>query len=133
MHIEKDIHTNPARQVEVQDQLRRDYGVEATGSVVGQDYHAERAGAPLLDWTDPQLKRVTRLRLLGDPGLPFLDISYAYGETKDGKPCRVQFPFSQLPYSRNGKAMWAVMYSEGTKAGVYVNRLFAGCDISTLR
>jgi hypothetical protein len=61
MHIEKDIHTNPARQVEVQDQLRRDYGVEATGSVVGQDYHNTQRDE-LLDWTDKRLKRIVRQR-----------------------------------------------------------------------
>lgn len=46
-------------------------------------------------WTTPGLK-VNRLRLLSDPGLPFWDVSYCYGEL-DGQDVRVDLPFSQLP------------------------------------
>lgn len=39
---------------------------------------------------DPRLARVTRLRLLTDPGYPFFDISYCYGVLKDGTHVRIE-------------------------------------------
>jgi len=38
---------------------------------------------------DSRLARITRLRLLTDPGCPFFDISYVYGVLKDGRHCRI--------------------------------------------
>jgi hypothetical protein len=38
---------------------------------------------------DPRLERVTRLRLLTEPGYPYFDISYIYGVLKDGTHCRI--------------------------------------------
>lgn len=45
-------------------------------------------------WTHPGLK-ITRLRLLTDPGFPFWDVSYCH-DLLDGKHVRVLLPFSQL-------------------------------------
>ena len=39
---------------------------------------------------DPDLARITRLRLLTDPGCPFFDISYCYGVMKDGRHARIE-------------------------------------------
>lgn len=49
-------------------------------------------------WTDQRLARVTRLRLIGynRREYPRWDISYCYGELKDGTPVRVQLPFYNL-------------------------------------
>jgi hypothetical protein len=49
-----------------------------------------------VDLGDARLGRVVRLRLLSDPGFPFWDVSYCYGELKDGTPCRVQLDTSQF-------------------------------------
>lgn len=38
---------------------------------------------------DPRLERITRLRLLTEPGYPYFDISYVYGVLKDGRHCRI--------------------------------------------
>jgi hypothetical protein len=38
---------------------------------------------------DKRLERITRLRLLTDPGCPFFDISYVYGVLKDGTHVRI--------------------------------------------
>lgn len=38
---------------------------------------------------DPRLERITRLRLLTEPGFPYYDISYVYGVLKDGRHCRI--------------------------------------------
>jgi|688.fasta_scaffold186882_3 hypothetical protein len=51
-------------------------------------------------WSDPKLARITRLRLLGDRDFPFFDLSYCYGELKDGRMCRVTLPFHQLRKAR---------------------------------
>lgn len=47
-------------------------------------------------WTDKQLVRVLRFRLLTDPGFPVWDVSYCYGEMADGTRVRVVLPFDQL-------------------------------------
>lgn len=48
-------------------------------------------------WNDPNLKKVIRFRLLSDPSFPMWDVSYCYGEMKDGTLVRVILPFHQLP------------------------------------
>ncbi len=70
-------------------------------------------------WTEPGLK-ITRLRLLSDPGFPAWDVSYCHGEIGD-EPVDVQLPFTQLPKGR-GKInkeiiAWArvdKLYAKGT-------------------
>ncbi|UVK63841.1 hypothetical protein SEA_LILYPAD_37 [Gordonia phage LilyPad] len=42
--------------------------------------------------SDPRIRRVTRLRLISDPGFPYWDVSYCHGELKDGTPVRIQIP-----------------------------------------
>jgi hypothetical protein len=49
-----------------------------------------------VDLNDPQLVRVTRLRLVSDPGFPMWDLSYCYGELKGGVPVRVRLPWHQF-------------------------------------
>lgn len=51
-----------------------------------------------VDLTDPRLVRITRLRLLTDPGFPMWDLSYCYGKLKDGSDVRVSLP--QWQFSR---------------------------------
>lgn len=46
------------------------YGARETGGLTdGRAYHDQFAGARTVDWTAPGL-RVTRLRLVSDPGFP---------------------------------------------------------------
>jgi hypothetical protein len=58
----------------------------------------------LVGLDDPRLAKVLRLRLIGYHRYeyPRWDISYCYGELKDGTRCRVQIPLSTL--SRNWRA-----------------------------
>lgn len=70
-------------------------------------------------WTDPQLDRVFRLRLLTDPGFPFYDVSYCYGTLKDGRNVRVSLPFHQL----RKKAWKADIIEHAKREGVYAKRL----------
>lgn len=46
-------------------------------------------------WDHPGLK-ITRLRLLSDPGFPVWDVSYCHGQIGN-EPVEVELPFSQLP------------------------------------
>lgn len=56
-----------------------------------------------VQWNDPELKRVLRLRLIGCcREYPFWDVSYCYGELKDGTRVRVDLPDHRL--NRNWKA-----------------------------
>ena len=67
--------------------------------------HADMAGAPTLDLEDRRLVKVTRLRLLSDPGYPFWDLSYAYGLDVDGRAVRVSLPVHQFPKRNLSRAL----------------------------
>ena len=82
---------------------------------------------PCVDWTTRRL-RITRLRLLSDPGFPLWDVSYCYG-TVDGKPVRVQLPFDQLPK----RGMLRAIIDHGKREGVYVRGTGMLDNISTLQ
>ena len=81
---------------------RDTYGAKETNALSnGLAYHRDKTerqhpdhqhGVP---WSHPGLK-VTRLRLLSDPGHPVWDVSYCDGEL-DGYYVDVQLPFSDLP------------------------------------
>jgi|SRR5215467_12923814 len=49
-----------------------------------------------VDLDDSRLRRITRLRLVSDPGYPMWDVSYCYGELKDGTPVLVNLPRHQF-------------------------------------
>lgn len=80
-------------------------------------------------WNHPDLARITILRLLSDRGFPMWDVSYCHGELKDGRPCRVQLPFDQLPKKRMMGAI--VQYARQDK--VYAKGLGIFDAISTLQ
>lgn len=68
-------------------------------------------------WTEPGLT-VTRLRLIGDPGYPWLDVSYCHGRL-NGEDVRVSLPFSDLP-----KNSWkAAIVKNAKKDKVYATKL----------
>lgn len=54
---------------------------EATHENVHYDLHVTLG--------DSRLKRIVRLRLLTEPGYPYMDISYCYGQLKDGRYVRL--------------------------------------------
>lgn len=81
------------------DQAAR-YGVNLWDTYTVEETTALRESVDhghVVDWTDPELKRVIRFRLIGcSYEYPFWDVSYAYGELRDGTRVRVAFPFGQL-------------------------------------
>jgi len=64
---------------------------------------------------DPRLARITRLRLVTDPGFPMWDLSYCFGRLKDGTDVRVQLPEFQFPKRELNAALIAMC----KRAGVY--------------
>ena len=50
-----------------------------------------------VQWNDPNLIKVLRLRLIGcSREYPFWDVSYCYGEMRDGSRVRVELPEYRL-------------------------------------
>jgi hypothetical protein len=106
------------------------YGVRETSPLSDNDRKFQESWkGEYVDWSDPDLKRVTRLRLLSDPGFPMWDVSYCFGEMKDGRCVRVQLPFDQLP--KGGKLQKTIVeYAKRDK--VYAKGLGILDAISTL-
>lgn len=80
-----------------------------------------------VNWTDPRLRQVVRLRMVSDPGHPAWDITYCHGQLKTGEFVEVQVPFSQLP--KRGYRKKIVEHAK--KAGVHAARLGILDNIST--
>jgi hypothetical protein len=72
-------------------------GVNETNPLTDAHRAAQDRITRTVDWTAPGL-RITRLRLLSDPGFPFYDVSYCDGVIGD-EPVAVSLPFSQLERS----------------------------------
>lgn len=79
-------------------------------------------------WEDPELKKIVRLRLLSDPGFPFWDVSYCYGQLKDGTYVQVGLPFFQLPKQNMAK----YIIKKAMEDGVHAANLGLFSAISTL-
>lgn len=101
--------------------VRGEYGVLESNGITDE----VRATRDAIDhqapvWLDdPQLAKVTRLRLVSDPGFPFWDVSYVYGELKDGTEVRVNLPESQFPK----RGLKGAIISMARDAGVYAKGL----------
>lgn len=78
-------------------------------------------------WSTPGL-RITRLRLLSDPGFAFWDVSYCHGEL-DGEPVKVTLPFSQL---RKGKAIQTQLVDWAKREGLFLKPTGIFDNISAL-
>ena len=100
------------------------YGVQETNPLTVSARAFIEEATETVRWDVAGLN-ITRLRLLSDPGFPFWDVSYCYGEL-DGKPVRVQLPFSQLPK----KNMKVALYAEAKATGKFIKGLFGA--LSTL-
>lgn len=106
----------------------------------GSKYHDTFHGARTVRWDEPGLK-VTRFRIISDPGFPLWDVSYCHGFIGD-EPVVVDLPFSQLAKhsfkykDKNGeikKGGWkAHVIAWGRKEGVNVWNLGILQNVSTL-
>ncbi len=75
-----------------------------------------------IEWTDPDLAQIIRIRLLSDPGFPAWDVSYVLGLLHDGTQVKVRVPFYQVSKRRYLNDM----YTHARRDGVYLNRLCGG-------
>jgi hypothetical protein len=90
---------------------------ETNGLVNGAAYHAQFSRQRKVYWTHPGLK-ITRLRLLSDPGYPEWDVSYCHGYVGE-EAVHVELPFSYLT-----KGKWAgEVIAAAKKDGVNAKRL----------
>src|SRR5262245_38576752 len=55
-----------------------------TNPITDEHKRIREAASETVELGDPRLSRVTRLRLVTDPGFPLWDVSYCYGRLKDG-------------------------------------------------
>lgn len=101
---------------------------EMNGLVDGISYHADRNKEEVQSvcWTTKGLK-VTRFRMLSEPGFPVWDVSYCHG-VLNGKHVDVVLPFDQLP-KRNWKAE-IIRYAK--QDGVFAKGLGVLDNVSTL-
>lgn len=75
--------------------LEPNHGVSEINPIPSKNYHDGFRDAPFVDWTTPGLK-ITRLRMVSDPGFPFWDITYCHGRLNNENVI-VNLPFSELP------------------------------------
>jgi hypothetical protein len=78
-----------------------------------------RAPRETVDLTDDRLLRVTRLRLVTDPGFPLWEVSYCHGQLKDGTYVNVRLPYHQ--FSR--RKLRREIVEMAIEAGVHAKRL----------
>jgi hypothetical protein len=99
---------------------------ETNGLVSGADYHRSRGNPRTVSWKTKGL-RVTRFRILSDPGFPMWDVSYCHGMIGD-EHVDVSLPFFQLP-----KRGWKRFIVEQAKRdGVYAKGLGILDNVSSL-
>jgi hypothetical protein len=98
---------------------RDSYGVEQSNPITDEVKAVRDAIEETVNLDDKRLARITRLRLVTDPGFPMYDVSYCYGELKDGSPVRVRLPWHQFS-RRNLKGDLIAMSKE---ARVYAKGL----------
>jgi hypothetical protein len=114
------------------------YGVYETNPLTASHRAQQRQITRNVDWTEPGL-RITRLRLLSDPGFPAYDVSYCDGVV-NGEPVAVSLPFSQLERScraygqlrRASKSLARQIVEYAIADGVNAKRLGILDCISTL-
>lgn len=84
----------------------RSYGVRMDESLCSDEIAELRESVNhhlVVSWDIPELAKVLRLRLIGcSREYPFWDISYCYGELKDGTRCRVELPEGRLSQNWKG-------------------------------
>lgn len=76
------------------------YGAVETNGLVDAQAEVNKVDFTQNVWLDdPNLVRIIRLRLLTDPGFPMWDMSYCWGEMKDGSRVHVKFSTNQFSKS----------------------------------
>jgi len=90
-------------------------GIEDSGIL-----HADTLDVTL-DWTDPQLAAITRIRFIGDSWAGPFDLSYCLGKDTDGNQVRVRIPCYQVP--GRASAIKRELVEAAKRDGVYLKGL----------
>lgn len=99
--------------------INDNYGVSETNPLIGGHPELEET----VDLDDPRLSRITRLRLISDPGFPMWDVSYCYGELSNGTPVRVLLGESQFRRGRGAPSLTSQLVALAKSQGVYAKGL----------
>lgn len=104
-------------------ELRQKYGAFETNSLADTGITHNDTVNITVDWTDPKLAQIIRIRLLTDaaPWVPY-DVSYVLGRLHDGRQVRVRVPFYQL----GRRSYLGQMYEMASRDGINLNRLCGG-------
>jgi hypothetical protein len=100
-----------------------------TNPIINHSAYEYPAKDNIVEWNDPSLKRITRLRLVSDWGFPCWDVSYCHGELHDGTIVRVHLPFYQLEKYGDNIYTQIIRYAKNDK--VYAKGLGVFEAIST--
>lgn len=94
------------------------YGVRFEGELVGQDYHrtVDHTTIYPADYLQEKGGRITRLRLLTEPGFPFYDVSYCHGTLPDGRIVPVDIYTGQIPRRNTMRYLVDLAKREGFNA-----------------
>jgi hypothetical protein len=76
-----------------------------------------------LDWDDPALLRIIRIRFVGDTWSGPFDLSYCLGTDMQGRQVRVRIPTYQVFGGRN---IVRQLVADAQRAGVYLRGLCGG-------
>lgn len=96
------------------------YGVQETNNIADSAVQLDDVEYGVtVQFEDPELVKIVRLRLLSDPGFPYWDVSYCWGQLKDGRVVHVSLPVQQFSRRRPlrpqlvGMAQSAGRYAKG--------------------
>lgn len=84
----------------------------------------------IVPWTDPRLKTITRILLVGPAGFGWLTVEGVWGVLDNGDPVAVQVPFETVPR----KHYYGAMLDWARREGVYLDGLgvFGGTVVTVL-
>lgn len=114
------------------------YGAQATNPLSADDIRAREEidySKPPTVLGDPELAKITRLRLVSDYDFPWWDVSYCYGELRDGTPVQVDLGAYQIRKGGRGAVDKGYLIELAKRAGVFAKGLglLDDATISTLQ
>jgi hypothetical protein len=108
------------------------YGASVSGAdMTAEALQVRHESTRQVQLSNPDLVRIVRLRLLGDPGFPYWDVSYCYGFMRDGEPVRVDIGVGQLNRSRSN-SIARQLVQLAMDAGKHAKRMGLLDSVSTL-
>lgn len=86
--------------------VREKYGASETFPLEnGAEYYKSVDRSVIYTLADKEVVKITRLRLLSDPGYPYWDVSYCHGQLADGTIVPVLLDDGMLPKNGLSRAL----------------------------